>query len=168
MPFAWKKWGKYRNSCPAIFLSVRGCLHILAKWPSRGPLVTISRGGSRVYETENRALPNGRVHGAEGAGSRNCINRIASAISYVEPSSQNLFHDCKWIRVVNTDTHHQAPCTPRLPTPPCFLARDLYARHTRACCRTQHPLQPAALALMPYGFVLVRVRFRSSSLKFSS
>jgi hypothetical protein len=35
---------------------------------------------------------------------------------------------------------------------------DLHARRTRTCCRTQHPLQPAALAFVPYGFVLVRVR----------
>jgi hypothetical protein len=54
--------------------------------------------------------------------------------------------------------HNQAPCTPRLPTPPCSLARDLYARRARTCCRTQHPLQPAALAFVPYVFVLVRVR----------
>jgi hypothetical protein len=55
--------------------------------------------------------------------------------------------------------------TPRLPTPPCSLARDLYARRTRTCCRTQHPLQPAALAFVSYGFVLVRVRVLSGGSK---
>jgi hypothetical protein len=39
-----------------------------------------------------------------------------------------------------------------------YLARNLYARRTRTCCRTQHPLQPAALSFVSYEFVLVRVR----------
>ena len=45
-----------------------------------------------------------------------------------------------------------------MPTPPCSLARDLYARRTRTCFKTQHQLQPAALAFVSYWFVLVRVR----------
>jgi hypothetical protein len=66
-----------------------------------------------------------------------------------------------------SESHTRTHTTKRLarracPRPPCSLARDLYARRTRTCCRTQHPLQPAALAFVSYGFVLVRVRVRSA------
>jgi hypothetical protein len=37
---------------------------------------------------------------------------------------------------------------------------DLHALRTRTCFRTQHPLQPADLTFVSYGFVLVRVRIR--------
>jgi hypothetical protein len=34
--------------------------------------------------------------------------------------------------VAHTDTHNQAPCTPRLPTPPPVLSRVTFMRDARA------------------------------------
>ena len=69
---------------------------------------------------------------------------------------------------VNQSRKHGIHTTKRLarracPHPPCSLARDLYTRRTRTCCRTQHPLKHAAFAFVSYGFVLVRVWFESNN-----
>jgi hypothetical protein len=46
---------------------------------------------SNAYLNSYNVNVYGRVQGAQGAGSRHCINRMAFAISYVEPSSKKLF-----------------------------------------------------------------------------
>ena len=60
-----------------------------------------------------------------------------------------------------TETTHtpQAPCTPRLPTQAILFC--VLTRAQRNACA----LQPAALAFVPYGFVLVRVSSPEANLR---
>ena len=63
----------------------------------------------------------------------------------------------KKANLTETTQTPQAPCTPRLPT-----QAILFCVLTRAQ-RNARTLQPAALAFVPYGFVLVRVRVRANA-----